>query len=238
MSEDIWKDATTVKPIRLYDGSNEEKAVTLFFDCMTEDNQEINATITLIQKDGTMREKAFKAAAAILGCSPADFPWERVDGTDESTVGLPVSVVQNGNFWNCHPRGEKKASIDPTDMKAKYGAKLRALFGGSSAGSVPKAHQTQPRTSQTAPPPPPSQPPPAPQTSKYGNLQIATMQEAWQSFVEAYKTQKGADSLLNENWFKCITAVTDKKQTDCVAEDWGAIKAAARTWILNNVTPF
>jgi hypothetical protein len=236
--ENQWFNAVTVKPVRLYDGSNEGGAVTLFFDCDLEGtNQPVSATITLVQKDGTLREKAFRAAAEILKCDPANFDWAKVDGTDETTVGLEVSVIQNDKFWNCYPRGESKPACDPREMQSKYGAKLRALFGGTAPAPRTTANnfqagapKTQPKTIPTAPPPPL---PPADLP-----MQTCTMQDAWQTFVETYQEQNGAKTELNKKWFECILGLAGKKQADCQPEDWFRVKTAAAGWVLENVIPF
>lgn len=203
-----WYDGILSKPVRLYDGTSEGGAVTLFFTVnIGEDFDDIDGTITLILKDGTLREKGFRAAATILQADPSDFPWERVAGEDESTVGLEVSVCGetkgDKTYWNVYPRGNGAPQpVDAAEMKSKYGSKLRGMFGAAPA-KPPAAKKAKP---------------PAAPGSK---ARTSTMEATWDSFCRKHDGKDQTE--LYDLWPIEIKSAAGKEQNDCTPEDWGKV---------------
>jgi hypothetical protein len=183
--------------------------------------------ICLIQKDGTLSERGFKDAMAIFGLSTWDWvQWERDPaewaGRDVEAV---VETVQGekGEFSSVkylNPPGGGGMALTKADGKAlaaKYGAKTRALLGGTPA--APKV----PPKAPTPPPAPPKAPPvlpPAPQGKS------STIEECWEGFCGEQENAGKAEHELYHAWHARIEQVTGKKQNDCTPEDWGRVRAS------------
>jgi len=137
---------------------------------LTQPVAHLTGGICLIQKDGTLSERGFKDAAAILGIE-GGWNWDAWGVEPEYWAGHDVEAVietvqgEKGEFSSVkylNPPGGGSARMEKADAKglaAKYGAKTRALFGGAPAKPAPPAAK--------APPPPK----PAGKT--------ATIEEAW-----------------------------------------------------------
>lgn len=104
--------------------------------------------ICLIQKDGTLSERGFKDVQQILGWTAWD--WAAFDREPETFAGHAVECVvetvegERGAFSSIkylNPPGgggERLAKADAKGLAAKYGAKTRALFGGTTAKPMPQ----------------------------------------------------------------------------------------------------
>ena len=167
--------------------------------------------ICLIQYDGTLSEEAFRNVATILDL-PMPWQWEAWDGKDpEDFAGHDVEAVvetiqgENGEFSSVKylnvPGGAKMQPADAKSLAAKYGAKTRALFGGTPAKPA-------------APKPKPKAPPPKPAG------QAATMEAVYEAWL------KGTDNQADEAWWAFAESATGKDQNDCTPEDWGKAMAA------------
>ena len=165
--------------------------------------------ICLIQKDGTLSERGFRDTAAILDL-PMPWQWEAWDGKEpEDFAGHDVEAVietvqgEHGEYSSVKylnvPGGAKMKPTDAKSLAAKYGAKTRALFGGTP--SKPAAKPTP-----KAPPPKPSGP-------------TATMEEVYEAWG------KTASDQSDEAWWAFVEASTGKEQNDCGLEDWGKAMA-------------
>jgi len=124
--------------------------------------------ICLIQKDGTLSERGFKDAAAILEIEGGwDWAlWSREPGEWAGhDVEAVIDMVQgeHGEFSSVKylnvPGGGQMQKADAKSLAAKYGAKTRALFGGAPSAPKPKP---------VAPPPPAGK--------------GATIEEAWEKW--------------------------------------------------------
>jgi len=159
--------------------------------------------ICLIQKDGTLSERGFRDAAAILGIE-GGWDWALWQREPEAWAGHDVEAVvetvqtDKGEFssvkyLNPPGGGNRLERCDAKSLAAKYGSKTRALFGGAPAAAAP-AKPTAPAPKATPPPPPPSAP-----------GKTATIEDAWAAW-------NNADDV--EGFYKLIEQVTGKADRD------------------------
>jgi len=118
--------------------------------------------ICLVQKDGTLSERGFKNVMDIFGIK--EWTWEDWEGDPGKWAGARIEAVveerqgERGAFLAIryiNPITNDKTHADnTTDVKslaAKYGAKTRALLGGSLATPKPAPKQeSAPGTDQKA----------------------------------------------------------------------------------------
>jgi hypothetical protein len=173
--------------------------------------------ICLVQKDGTLSERGFKDVQEIFGWR--DWDWERWGQEPETFAGAAVQVkvetVQGDRgayssikYVNPAGGGQRLEAANAKGLAAKYGAKTRALFGGTPAAP---GRPTPPKPPVVKPPPPP----PQPQTV------TSTMEECWDVFC---KKNEGKPELeLYGLWSDRVMAETGKSQNDCGAQDWGKL---------------
>jgi len=164
--------------------------------------------ICLIQKDGTLSERGFRDAAAILGIE-GPWNWDAWGVEPDAWAGHDVEAVvetvqgDKGEFSSVKylnpPGGGRMEKADAKGLAAKYGAKTRALFGGAPAKPAPK--------------PAPKAPPPKPAGK------TATMESVYEAWTKA--NLAGTD----EAWWAFVEQSTGKAQNDCTPEDWGRAMA-------------
>jgi hypothetical protein len=173
--------------------------------------------ICLIQKDGTLSERGFKDAQAILGMS-GPWDWDAWSHEPEAWAGHDVEAVietvqgDKGEFSSVKylnaPGGGKLDKADAKGLAAKYGAKTRALFGGTPAAPA-------------KPPAAPKPPPPAPKPA--APVIPRTMEECWAAFCEDNEGKE--EHALYGAWADLIQTKTGKGQNDCTPEDWAKVYA-------------
>jgi hypothetical protein len=197
--------------------------------------------ICLVQKDGTLSERGFKDVQLIFGWS--DWDWSKWDQEPESFAGAAVQAVvetvqgERGEFSsikyiNPPGGGQRLEKANAKGLAAKYGAKTRALFGGSPSASARGNGATADKPLmppfQKAPPPPTPPPfdsaqgrPPAPPVVA---VVPSTMEECWEQFcqVNASKTELE----LYDLWPKFVKEVTGKTQMEVTPQGWGKIRDA------------
>jgi hypothetical protein len=173
--------------------------------------------ICLVQKDGTLSERGFRDVQAIFGWS--DWDWGRWGGEPEDHAGHDVQAVietaqgERGEFSSVkyiNPPGGGSQALPKADAKslaAKYGAKTRALLGGT-APAAPK-----PPAAGKRPPPPATKPPAKP----------STMEDCWAEFCKA--NEGTPETELYDAWHAKVLNVTGKTQNDCTPADWGKVYA-------------
>lgn len=176
--------------------------------------------ICLIQKDGTMSERGFRDAAAILGLE-IPWNWDLWSREPEEWGGHDVQAVvetiqgEKGEYSSVkylNPPGGGGVALPKADAKslaAKYGAKTRALFGGV------------PATAKPAAPKPPAPKPPAPKPPSTPK-KPSTMEECWDIFCKANPAKTELE--LYQHWSDAIEKAVQKGQNDCTPEDWGEVK--------------
>jgi hypothetical protein len=171
--------------------------------------------ICLVQKDGTLSERGFRDAAAILGIE-GGWNWDAWSADPESWAGHDVDVVVEtldigkGEFSSVkylNPPGGSPQHMEKADAKglaAKYGAKTRALMGGTPAPATRK-------------PPKPPVAPPKP------SGKASTMEECWEEFCKQGNNGTKSEAELYDEWHGMIRKVTGKGQNDLTPEDWGNV---------------
>jgi len=174
--------------------------------------------ICLVQKDGTLSERGFKDVQAIFGWPEWD--WSKWDQDPEAFAGAAVQVVvetvqgERGEFSsikyvNPPGGGQRLEKGNAKTLAAKYGAKTRALFGGTSAAPRPPA------------PPAAKPPPPAPPRAEAA-VEPSTMEECWEAFCEVNKSKTELE--LYDLWPKFVKEVTGKTQMEVTPQGWGRVK--------------
>lgn len=185
----------------------------------------LKGSICLVQKDGTLSERGFRDVQAIFGWS--DWDWARWEVEPEEHAGAAVKAVLETvqgdrseftsiKYVNPPHAGQQLEKADAKSLAAKYGAKTRALFGGSPA--KPAAPAAKPR-------------PPAPTAKPAVPAVTSTMEECWDKFVEKNATM--TEQELYDLWSKDVAVFTGKQQNDCGPADWGKMMLA-----LSNNLPF
>jgi len=188
--------------------------------------------ICLVQKDGTLSERGFKDAQEIFGWN--DWDWAKWEAEPETFAGFPVQAVveviqgDRGEFAaikyiNPAGGGQRLEKANAKGLAAKYGAKTRALFGGSTsltAGGAPAGGTARPApAARPNAPRAAASPPPAPPAAG----RPSTMEECWDVFCK--ENPGKAERELYTVWAREITRVTGKGQNDCTPEDWGLVLA-------------
>ena len=205
--------------------------------------------ICLVQKDGTLSERGFKDAQAIFGWT--DWDWAKWSQEPETFAGAAVQAVvetvqgERGDFSsikyiNPPGGGQRLEKADAKGLAAKYGAKTRALFGGTSqrasaSGTTadmdgtkgtegtkrtpspqpsPLKGEGEERGMRTPPPPPPSAAAVVP----------STMEECWDQFCQVNKSKTELE--LYDLWPKFIKEVTSKTQMEVTPQGWGKVRDA------------
>ena len=194
--------------------------------------------ICLVQKDGTLSERGFRDVQAIFGWS--DWDWAKWDQDPETFAGAAVQVVietvqgEKGEFSSIkyiNPPGGGGAQLEKGNARvlaAKYGAKTRALFGGTAAARPgPMRPATLgPKLPVAAPRPPPPQAAP-----KVPTCPASTMEACWDAFTKMNEGRPEHE--LYAGWSALLEEVhPGKGQNDLTPIEWGVVLATL------NHTPF
>ena len=195
--------------------------------------------ICLVQKDGTLSERGFKDVQSIFGWS--DWDWAKWDQEPEAFAGAAVQAVvetiqgERGEFSsikyiNPPGGGQRLEKANAKGLAAKFGARTRALFGGSTpltTGGISQKVAPSPRPSPLkgegeerkgkTPPPPPTPPPPA-------AVNPSTMEECWDQFCQVNSSKTELE--LYDLWPKFVKEVTGKTQMEVTPQGWGNVRDA------------
>jgi hypothetical protein len=208
---------------------NEKGTLVFAANFVINENTSIIGRQCLTTSDGALNTKTIDRLKRVFGWDGLD-PYWLVD-TDLSGLEVEITVEeQAGNDgksyknvkWLNKPGDQGTKEIpqgDKGQILAKYGAKFRALAGGSAPqGRVaPSGAAKKPAT---PPPPPPKKaalPPPSRKAKK-----AATMQEAWELFCSKAEEAIRPEDVSSE-WYDCIKKTVGKEQHDCDENDWGII---------------
>ena len=186
--------------------------------------------ICLVQKDGTLSERGFKDVQLIFGWSEWD--WAKWDQEPEAFAVAAVQAVvetvqgERGEFSsikyiNPPGGGQRLEKANAKGLAAKYGAKTRALFGGSPSASA----RGNGATADKPPMPPlPKASPPTPPPPAQVAVNPSSMEECWEQFcqVNASKTELE----LYDLWPKFVKEVTGKTQMEVTPQGWGKVRDA------------
>ena len=196
----------------------------------------ITNTFWLTTKDGAINTKAIDKLKEIFGWDGADPFW--LEDCAGELVDIPVELtVENETFRKKDGTegislkikwvdpvggggGNKIKNSDRNALMAKYGAKLRAVSGGT-----PAAKKTS-----TPPTPVPHRPdlaPPTPPTPKKAVFP-SDANACWKKLIEAMADQPRAE--VEAKWFEIIQGIHGaKSQTDYTPQDWGAVMVKLKT---------
>ena len=118
------------------------------------------------------------------------------------------------------------AALPPAETRAtlvsKYGARFRALAGGTPAKPAGDQAAAAPAT------PPPSPAPPAAAPAKtQGAMEVSSMEECWEALCK--KCPDELREQVSDRWFELLARVVPgKDQADFGPEDWGAVMTEIR----------
>jgi hypothetical protein len=164
--------------------------------------------ICLVQKDGTLSERGIRDVAALFEL-PTPWDWSAWDVEPEHWAGHDIEAVveiqqgDKGEFSSVKylnvPGSNRMERTDAKKLSAKYGAKMRAMFGGTSKPAP--AVKSAPPAAKSAPP--------------KAQKPTATMEECWAKHLDLGNDEDP------ETWYAAIRAATGKEQNDCTPEDWG-----------------
>jgi len=194
----------------------------------------ITNTFWLTTKDGSINTKTIDKLKEIFKWDGADPFWFEDHAAE--LVEIPVELtVENETYigkdeqQHTAPKvkyvdpvggssgGMKIANSDRKSLMSKYGAKLRAVSGGT------------PAAKKATPPPAPKQPdlPTPPAVPKKAVL-LSDMNACWKALNEAMADKTRAE--VEAKWFEIIKdACGDKQQADYDPQDWGAVMAKLKT---------
>ena len=190
---------------------------------------------SLTTSDGALNTKTIERLKKVYGWDGLD-PYWLVDTQELSQLDVEIDVIEEPGKdgkpykkvkWLNKPGdagGQKEIPQgDKGSILARYGAKFRALAGGSATqqGRVAPAAATTAKKPAAPPPPAPVKKPLPPPVGKKAK-KPATMQEAWELFCQT-ADGKIRDEDINGEWYRCIKKTVDKEQHDCDENDWGVI---------------
>lgn len=207
----------------------ESGSLVFVVNCLIDDQTSIMSYNTLVNKDGAVNTKTTDKLKQIFGWDGCD-PFELVDKDcaglqfevtvedEQCTDGKTRPKVKYIDPLGSSNGGGMKPSGDRAAILAKYGAKFRAVAGGS-------APRTPARTpTPAAPKAPPAPPPPPPATPPEPAAAPSTMMDAWSALCE---TAKGLPKeAIDKIWHGALNQIAKgRRQTELTAAEWGQIRA-------------
>jgi len=225
-----------VRDISIYlRGENERLTAAFRLEC---EGKELVHREWLELNDGTISDKTIRR---LRGCFP---DW---DGSIETLeqgfcvqdVDVDVTVENEQDrddpekWWTRirymdPPGGASGTATMPErenhdTLVSRYGARFRALAGGTPAGAA----ETQPSTNTppagnagSVPPPPPARAPKA-----EAAVEPSSLEQCWEALCKKHPDELREQ--LSDRWFKLLEqTVPGKDQADFGPEDWGAVLAA------------
>ena len=199
----------------------------------------ISNTFWLTTKDGGVNTRSIETLKEIFGWDGADPFWLEDHAAEFVDVSVQL-VIENHTFtgrdgveriapevkW-VNPTGggmggAQVANGDRTSLLAKYGAKLRAVSGGTPVSKKPvpqSAPQKQPDLpSPVAPGAMGDKPPVTPKKA----VLPSDMNACWKALTDAMANKPRTE--VEAKWFEIIKAVHgDKQQPEYTPGDWGMI---------------
>lgn len=211
-------------------GDHKNGCLIAIIEFVMEDGQKISNTFWLTTKDGAINTRAIDTLKDVFNWDGND-PFTLVDHPD-ALVDIDVElVIENESFigndgnertvpkikWvNKSGSGAGAVKVENSDRKAlmaKYGAKLRAVSGG-----------TTPAKKAPAPTAAPSAPP---ATAKKKPAPPSDMDTCWKTYTKAMDGKPRPE--VEAKWFEIIQSVHgEKSQEDYDPADWGAVLLAIK----------
>lgn len=188
---------------------------------------DINGFLNIVMKNGSPNEKSIEKLRDAYGWDGSDPTW--LQDTDLSSIQVQITTDweddQNGvpkirMKW-IYPAGRDTA-IKKADESTKrgireqFGAKFRALSGGTSA-----TPPVPPRTAPPAAAPAPIAPPAPPTPPKPPTVAPSTYEKAFEAFVKAYQ---GDAAKRDDQWWFCLGNAFGKNRAipdDITPQEWG-----------------
>lgn len=201
----------------------------------------------LVNADGVVNTNVINGICAWSKWDGAD-PFWWTDSANVNSIGM-VEVTLETQTWQGKTRQQVKwvnelghnakhggsritESGDRAAIMAKYGAKLKAAFGGrprtvqaTGTPAAPKPQGVSAPAARPAPAPAPKAPQrlaPAPSAAPAYSDGVAGMNAVWDAFAAANKGVKTSD--LEERWFAAIDKHSDGcDQADMTGEQWAKV---------------
>jgi hypothetical protein len=222
---------------RVYEKDNGNLVVCFNFQLGSEaDEKFIRGFATLAKADGTINTKAIDNLKQVFGWDGHDPFWL----TEQDLSGIAVDlVIENETMedgktysrvkWINTPGGNSAAmpaSADRNSILTRYGAKFRALAGGTPVKPVAK-----PAVSPVGAPPKvattpllPGIPAPRKVVPLPSSAPVSSAEQCWQFLCD--KTHGVEQVAIERLWFDTIASLFPKKeQGDFSPEDWGKVQA-------------
>lgn len=192
----------------------------------------ISNTFWLTTKDGAVNTRSIETLKEIFGWDGADPFWLEDHAAEFADVPVEL-VIENEEYegktypkvkWVNPPGGmggSQVANGDRQALLAKYGAKLRAVSGGTSVPKKQVAQSEPPKQPELVSPPvakkacPPSD-----------------MNACWKALTDSMAEKPRAE--IEAKWFEIIKDVHgDKPQPEYTPGDWGMVMEKLRTMFDN-----
>ncbi len=209
-------------------------ALMAAFDFTVDEQTSIIGRFCLASKAGEVQQGTMRSLREAFGWDGADPFWLADTDLSDREVEIVVDLEkdQNGEdrprvrWLNAPGKGHGMPEAgDRKAILAKYGAKFRALAGGTTVRPAVAAPAPRPAPAAAKAPPAPARP----------AGQAATIQEAWEAFCKAAGDK--SEQEINDMWFRAVQELTGKRQDQCQPEDWDMVKAGAADWI-NGQLPY
>jgi len=194
----------------------ESGCVQLAVECCLTTGESITAYLNIILKDGSIATRTVEQLKKAVGwdgdfetLESGDWPAFQIVVGTEHYNGEDQLKVKWLNPNNATGGAGFESNVDAKKLKAQYGAKLRALAGGTPA----------PKTAPATPKPPTPRPAPKAPPAPAKTYQPSTIDACWEKFCEQYPGKDEAE--LVKLWDAAVKKHTGKVQSDCTPEDWG-----------------
>lgn len=204
-------------------------ALMAAFDCRIDEQTSIVARMCMFSKSGDAQQGTIRSLREAFGWDGTDPFW--FQDTDLSQMDIEIVVeMETGQDGVERPRvrwinrpGGGHGMPEPGDRRAilaKYGARFRALAGGSAVKP-----QSSPTTSapRQAPPTAPKTAPPVASGGPARHVKPASLQEAWDAVCQSPAASMVPEDKLTAAWFDILARLVKKDQAECSPEDWGLV---------------
>lgn len=218
-------------------GVYETKGGALMFSikCLIDQQTNITAYQCLVSKEGAVMQRTVDTLKEVFGWDGVDVMWLqeadlsqvqfniKVDASVDSRDGKDTVTVSFINPLGGGSNGPNKG--DRNEIMAKYGAKFRALSGGSPMQQPQKPPQPQQQAQQQQ-----QAAPPAPGVGTGSALTLpptappSNMQEAWDALCQNAPEGTTQDG-MTELWTQGIGLI-GKPQNSLSGNEWGLLKQA------------
>ena len=209
----------------------EERFGAGWLDC-SQEAMEITGWFYLEKKDGSLNDKTIESLKAALGWDGRDPFWLQDNAAElaEHAVQVKLAFEEFNGATNLkvqylNPYGSTAGGVSKADdngrksIQRRIGSKLRALAGGTPA-NPPKAAGKPARAAKPAPAVKPAPPTPAAPAARAPRPGKATIDEAWDAFLQEYESRDGGSvEDRDQQWFRVISELFPGKRPDQLTRD-------------------